>query len=319
MDKPVLVQKLKNNLKGPVVAMTTTFNKDLSLDIAGIKALTDFYIENGIKNVIAAGSTGEFFSLSDEERKIVIKTVAEQSDGKMIVIGCSAHSGTKATIELAKYCEDVGCDGTMVTPPYYSFSGFAGIKKHYQMVSDAINIGIVIYFSNSVLRFPLIQKIVNESIDCLEIKELASIPKVSAIKDASGNYDWHRDIAMKIDGLAGLATIIGSKGMGYHLWGHNFGSKAFITGLGNIWPKIELDFYNKLEAGKVKEALQIVKEKELEYLEVGRNTDKYWACVKYLLSEEGLSSTYMRSPLLELDDAEKKKVRDTALRLGLLK
>ena len=56
MAKTEVSRKLKNALRGPVVAMTTPFNEDLSLDVEGLRALTAFYVEQGIPNVIAAGS-----------------------------------------------------------------------------------------------------------------------------------------------------------------------------------------------------------------------------------------------------------------------
>ena len=88
MNKSEVSKKLKQALVGPVVAMTTPFKSDLSLDLDGLRKLTDLYAESGIKNVIAAGSTGEFYSLTDEERKTVIRTVVEQNAGRMTVIGC---------------------------------------------------------------------------------------------------------------------------------------------------------------------------------------------------------------------------------------
>ena len=66
---PLTPAELRARLTGPIVAMTTPFNKDLSVDFAGLRHLTDYYAESGIKTVIVAGSTGEFASMSDDERK----------------------------------------------------------------------------------------------------------------------------------------------------------------------------------------------------------------------------------------------------------
>ena len=111
MGNTAAARKLKEALVGPVVAMTTTFNEDYSLDLEGMKALTDLFIDGGIKNVIVAGSTGEFYSMSDEERMQVIETVVKHAAGRMTVFGCAAHSGTQLAIDLTKQCKDVGCDG----------------------------------------------------------------------------------------------------------------------------------------------------------------------------------------------------------------
>jgi len=307
MEKTDASKKLKRALRGPVVAMTTPFNKDGTLDMAGVRALTAHYVEQGTPNVIAAGSTGEFQALSDEERIQVIRAVTEEAAGNMTVIGCCAHSGTQLALELARECAAIGCDGIMVTPPYYSFSGFQGFKQHLQAISDNVDIGIVVYFSGSVLRFPAISKMVSERWTCpQELIELARIPNVGAFKDASGNFGFHRDLIRGLDGPDGLAAVMGSDGMGYHLWGYLWGSRCFLTGLGNIWPKPEIEFFEKLEAGDIKGAQAIVAEREIEYLRATTATGKYWSCVKYLLDKMNLPGGHMRLPLLDLDAEERK-------------
>jgi len=318
MAKTQAGKKLKDALKGPVVAMTTPFNRDGSLDLSGLRQLTAHYVQQGTPSVIAAGSTGEFYSLTDEERVRVIRTVVEDSNGRMTVIGCCAHSGTQLALNLAKECASMGCDGVMVTPPYYSFSGFEGFKRHLQVISDSADIGIVVYFSGSVLRFPVISEMIAERWTCpAELVELAEIPNVGAFKDASGNFGFHRDLIRGVDGPDGLAAVIGSDGMGYHLWGHLWGSRSFITGLGNIWPKPESEFFGKLEAGDIKGATAIVADMEVEYLRATKATGKYWSCVKYLLDKMGLPGGHMRLPLLDLNDEEKRSMDQMCRVCGL--
>ena len=315
-----VAKKLKKDLAGPVVAMTTPFNKDLSIDLVGLKELTDLYIKGGIKNVIVAGSTGEFYSMNDEERSLVIETVAEHTSGRMTVIGCAAHSGTQMSIDIAKRCKDVGCDGIMVTPPYYSFSGMEGMLTHFRMISDAVDIGIVAYFSGSVLRFPEVNKMVGERWECPKaIIDIVSIPNVGAFKDASGNYGWHRDIVRALDGPDGIAAVMGSDGMGYHVWGHMYGSRCYLTGLGNVWPEIEVEFFDRLEVGNLEGALKIVNNFELDYLNTTKATGRYWSCLKYLLNEIGLPGGYMRPPLLDVSEKDKKNLLAMCKRTRLIK
>jgi 4-hydroxy-tetrahydrodipicolinate synthase len=317
MTKTKAAQELREKLQGPTVAMTTPFKADFSIDYEGLKRLTRLFVDGGIPNVIAAGSTGEFYSMTDDERKKVIKTIVDEAAGKMTVIGTAAHSGTHLTIDLAQYCKEIGCDGVMVTPPYYTFSGFEGLKKHYQMVGDAVDIGIVLYFSGSVLRFPEVSKMVREDFICpAEFKDLLSLPSIGAMKDASGNYGWHRDICRELEGNMGV-RVMGSDGMSYHLWGHRWGSRCFLTGLGNIWPEYEVDFYSKMLKGDLDGAQQIVAEKELPYLQATKATGKYWSSVKFLLDEEGLPGGIVRPPLLDLNVVDQKNIRAMAKATGL--
>lgn len=315
--KTQAAKELREKLQGTTVAMTTPFNDDYSVDFEGLKKLTQMYVDAEVPNVIVAGSTGEFFSMPDEERKKVIKTVVDAAAGKMTVIGCAAHSGTQLTIELTQYCKDIGCDGVMVTPPYYSFSGVEGLKKHYQMVSDAVDIGLVLYFSGSVLRFPAVSGMVREDFICpSEFKELLSIPSIGAMKDASGNYGWHRDICRELEGNMGV-RVMGSDGMSYHLWGYTWGSRCFLTGLGNIWPEYEVEFWRDMESGNYDKAHKLVAEKELPYLQVTKATGKYWSSVKFLLNEINQPGGLVRPPLLDCNEKDQENVRSVCKSIGL--
>ena len=265
--------ELRQKLRGPIAAMTSHFKDDLSLDLDAMRRLTEFYVENGIPTVIVTGSTGEFFSMTDDERRAVIETVVKTADGKMTVIAGCAHSGTQLTIEMAKFAQDVGADGAMVTPPYYTYTGFDGLKTHYDLISQATDIGLVIYFSGAVMH--RVADIIAKPEMMLELIA-AGNGNVSAFKDASGNFAFHRDVCLLLDGKV---AVMGSAGMNYTLWGYRFGSPCYLTGLGNIWPSVELDFFAALEQGHEAEAERIVKEKDLPYLAVCKETGRYWACV----------------------------------------
>lgn len=314
---------LRKNLRGPVVAMTTPMNEDRSVDTEGLRELTRFYNESGIEWIAVGGSTAEFFSLSDEERRHTIRTVVEESDEDTNVLAGCQHSGTQLALDLVQFAEDEGADAVMVQPPYYSFSGFEGIKRHFQRISDESDIGICVYFSGSNLRFPEIAGFIEESRSCPpQMKELAAIPNVGAFKDSTGNYGFHKDVVEELDGPDGDAAIMGSNGMEYHLWGYESGSRTFLTGLGNIWPSVEVEFFEALENGNRARAVDIVDSIERDYLHTTKFGDalgpgKYWVAVKALQEMQGLPGGPVRLPLVGLTDAERDALKAMLQRTGL--
>jgi len=305
-------EELRKKLTGPIVAMTTHFAKDDRIDVEGMKRLTEFYVTEGIQTVIADGSTGEFASLSDEERRLVIKTVVETAAGRMTVIAGTACPGTKLTIELTKYAEDVGADGVMITPPYYGFSGFEGLKKHYRMVAEATKIGIIVYFSGAVMH--TVTNVLNKPELMLELVE-AGQGHISGFKDASGNFHFYRTVSKL---LKGKVAVMGSNGMNYYLYGHQFGSPCFLTGLGNMWPKIELEFDAELQRGDMKKALQIVNEKDLPYLQACVATGTYNGALKVLLEAVGLPGGHIRAPFLDCTPDQRVTLIKACKAIGLL-
>ncbi len=304
--------ELRKNLRGPVVAMTTHFTEDDRIDVDAMRRLTEFYIQEGIKIVIADGSTGEFASLSEEERRLVIRTVVETANGRLTVIAGTACPGTKLTIELTQYAQEVGADGVMITPPYYGFNGFEGLKEHYRAVAQNTDIGIVVYFSGAVMH--TVQNVLAKPELMLELAE-AGEGHISGFKDASGNFHFYRTVCKL---LKDKVAVMGSNGMNYYLYAHEFGGPCFLTGLGNIWPKVEIEFYQALEQGNREKALEIVNEKDLPYLKACVATGTYNGAVKTLMGAVGLPSGPMRLPFFACDPEQTEELKATCKKIGLL-
>ncbi len=310
-------QQLRDKLRGPVVAMTTHFKEDYTLDLDAMRRLTEFYIDQEIPAVIVTGSTGEFFSLTDDERKQVQKAVIDTVRGSgsdMTVIAGTSHSGTRATIELTKHAQDIGADGVMITPPYYGTNGggFPVIQHHYDVVTRATDIGVVIYFSGAVLW--QVQDVIANPPLILELVESCN-GHASGFKDSTNNFPFYRAVS---ELLKDKVATMGSSGMNYYLWGFDFGSPCFLTGLGNTWPKWEIDFYNHLVAGRRDEAVRIVKEKDLPYLAATVRTKRYWACLKALQEMAGLPGGPMRPPLVDCTPGQREELRRVCTQIGLL-
>jgi 4-hydroxy-tetrahydrodipicolinate synthase len=306
-------QQLRAKLRGPVVAMTTHFKDDFSVDYDSMRQLTDYYLSERVPTVIVTGSTGEFFSLSDEERKQVIRTVVETAGGKMTVIAGCAHSGTHLTIDLVRYAQEIGADGAMVTPPYYTYTGFDGLRRHYDMITRATEIGIVIYFSGSVLAGVQNLGILNKPEMMLDLVESAN-GHASGFKDASGNFHFYREASLL---LKDKLSVMGSSGMNYYLYGQRFGSTCNLTGLGNIWPKWEIEFCRLMDEGEMTGAEKIVIEKDLPYLRVTKASGRYWACVKALQEMAGLPGGLMRPPYLDCTPAQREELRRVCQEIGI--
>jgi len=306
-------EEFREMLRGPVVAVTTPFHPDLSLDLDGMRKLVEFYCQSGIGPLIIGGSTGELFSLTMDERKALVEVAVEQAKGRLSIIAGCPHSGTHLALELVQHAQDTGADGAMVTPPYYTFSGFEGLLRHYTVINDNSDLGILVYFSGAVLH-QVQDVLANPAL----LYRLGELPGVVGFKDATGNHWFLRDVSMA---LKGKVAVLASAGMGYYIWGWEYGCPGFITGLGNIWPQVELDFWHALERGDRPSAQRIVVEKDLPYLGYFKGRPKrynYWAMVKALLDMEDLPGGLMRPPLVDWPREELPELRAEMVRIGLM-
>lgn len=315
MSDNKVAKDLCEKLKGPVVAMTTHFHDDYSLDLDAMKRLTEFYIEEKVPTVIVTGSTGEYGALTDEERKAVQKTVIDTAQGSsMAVITGVSDMASLNCIELTKYVEGEGADGVMLTPPLAGTNGggLPVLQNHYDVVSRATNIGIVIYFSGAVLW--QVQDIIANPEKMKDLVDACN-GNCGGFKDSSGNFTFYRQVSMD---LGNRISVMGSNGMNYFFWGQRFGSRCCLTGLGNIWPKFEIEFCEYMEKGDYDAAQKIVNEMDLPYLAVTKDTKRYWACVKALQEMVGLPGGPMRPPLIDCTTEQRDALRRVCTEIGLM-
>lgn len=136
---------LRQKLEGVFTVLVTPFKENFEIDFDGLRRNIDYCINAGVNGVVIGGSLGEFSSLTSEERCLLIKKGTEAVNGRVTTIATTAHSSIKDAIQLNKYARDVGADGVLMTAPYYCNPPEAGIYSFFQAVTEASDIGIVLY------------------------------------------------------------------------------------------------------------------------------------------------------------------------------
>src|SRR5918999_59706 len=108
-------------LRGTYTVLITPFTPDgRKVDLPALARLVDWQIAEGIDGLIPLGSTGEFLSLSEEEKTAVAETVVRTAAGRVpVLIGIGAEN-TLDVVRYSKEAERLGADGVMIIPPFYS-------------------------------------------------------------------------------------------------------------------------------------------------------------------------------------------------------
>ena len=318
---------LINKLSAVLVVLFTPFHKDGEIDVEGLKQNISFLLEKSKKYsenlvFIVGGSLSEFYSLSEDERKLLIKTVVDEAGGKVPIIAGTGHSGTKPAIELSKYAEDVGADGVMVVLPYYFTPEKDGMYNHYKAIADAINIGIIIYNNPEATK---------AQIDPDLMSRMVNIENIIGLKENSTDLLFIRKM-MKYDGK--IRVIIG-KGEFWYTTAIPFGCKAFVSSMANFYPEFSLELLKLGKKGDVKAAWKLIEEK---YLPLQEFTEKvarrrvttsimplqltrsyvYVAVRKAIMNIVGLHGGGPRLPLTPLTEEEKKELKEVVEKIGLI-
>ena len=243
-------RELKRRLRGVVVVMATPFTKSDEVDVAGLRENTRFLVQKGAGKpliLVPTGSTGEFYTLSDEERRLAIKTVVDEANGKAPVVAGTAHAGTRSTVLMSKYAQDVGADGVMVVLPYYHVPSEQGMYEHYRTVAEALKIGVVIYNNPDTSKVYIKPELMSR---------LADVEGIVGEKENTSNlmtyYRMMKQVGPKMPVLCGLGEF----------WFHLealLGCPGYISMIANYAPQISLELFTAAERKDFPAAQAVIK------------------------------------------------------------
>ncbi|HEY9423220.1 MAG TPA: dihydrodipicolinate synthase family protein [Microterricola sp.] len=295
---------------GYIPAITTPFTQDGELDFAGFEQQLGWLVEQRMHGVILGGTTGEWFSLNDDERAQLFSEGAKNVDGAMWVLGgCNAFTQQEA-IRHAHAAEKAGLDGILVTPPPYVVPTRREIVKFYQDISDASDIPICIY---NWPRGCIVD------LDTELLTELAEIENVVAIKNSTGNTKAFLDGLYALSGSVRYFGIPTSP-LGADLVSLGYGDGLMGSGapLGSAHP----DFWRALADGDKARALELgardrVVMQRWFTQDYGAQFGNAQAIMKTALRLQGVPAGFVRDPLLELTPDEVSIVEATLNELGI--
>jgi 4-hydroxy-tetrahydrodipicolinate synthase len=184
----------RNRLDGVYLVIPTPFNEEGEFDRSAesvYRNVIDFVIEKGATGIIPAAGGGEFFSLTEAERKRLFDICIEQVGGRASVCCGTGAVTTKEVIDYNRYAKEIGAAGVMLVTPYYSLPTDEEIFRFYATVAEAVDISIMMYndpFPTGVDMKPDLVARLAEIDNIVAIKECSGdLRRIGEIKDACGN------------------------------------------------------------------------------------------------------------------------------------
>lgn len=203
----------------------TPFNRDLSLNLDGLSRNVDEMAAYPFCAMVAAGGTGELYSMSADEIERVVRMSVEAVNGRMPVVAGTGYN-TAMGVDIAKRCEKAGADCLLVLPPYYSNAPEEGLFAYYEAIGAATGLPLMIYSRDWAVFTPD------------QVQRLADrMPSLVAWKDGQGNGMRYQRIMQKVgDRLAWLG------GLGDDCVPTYFaaGVQAYTSSISNIAPLVSL-------------------------------------------------------------------------------
>jgi 4-hydroxy-tetrahydrodipicolinate synthase len=169
-----------------LTAMVTPFDAAGRVDEDAAVALMHHLVEHGSDGLVVCGTTGEASTLDDEEHLGVIRLAVEEMKGRCTIVAGVGSNDTRHAIHLTERATEIGPDALLSVNPYYNRPSRRGIVRHYEEVSRATDLPIVLY------NIP--QRTGSDMPNDL-LAELAQLDHIFAVKQANA------DNLAKVDGL----------------------------------------------------------------------------------------------------------------------
>ena len=275
---------------GIIPAFYACYDENGDISPKAVRALTEYYIEKGVKGLYVGGSSGECIYQSVAERKLLLENVMAVAKGKLTIIAHVACNNTKDSMDLAAHAESVGVDAIAAIPPIYFHLPPYAIAKYWNDISAAApNTDFIIYnipqLAGVALNVPL-------------LKEMLKNPRCIGVKNSSMPIE---DIEKWIHGGA-----IAFNGPDEQLIsGLVMGATGGIGGTYGAMPELYIKLYECVKSGDLATALEIQNDCCRIIYKLCSGHGNMYGMIKEVLRKMGCPDCgSVRAPLAELIESD---------------
>lgn len=279
-------------MRGVIVPLVTPFNEDYSIDLNALEEHIDFLQKAGVHGIFINATTGEFTSLSGEERKFLAEKGRELVSSSAYLVG-TASSNTFEVIELTKHARDIGADYAVIAPPYYCPLNEEALFRHYSMVAEKVDIPIILYnipSCASPLSISLIRRLALE------------YPNIAGIKETIDSVNHVRDVIIEVKGERKDFKVF--TGLDQHFLNTLIlGGDGGIMACANFAPELHLSVWNAFQEKHYEEAFHHAR-KLARLSRIYSLASSFGSAIKLAMSLRGFSIKPVLRPPYVMDGGE---------------
>lgn len=286
---------------GIIPAFYACYDNDGNISPQGVRALTDYFVEKGVKGVYVNGSSGECIYQSVEDKKLILENVMEQSKGRLTVIAHVACNNTADSMELARHAQSLHVDAIAAIPPIYFHLPEHAIADYWNEISAAApDTDFVIYNIPQLAGVALTMSL---------FAKMRENPRVIGVKNSSMPV---QDIQM-FKQAGGDDYVIFNGPDEQFISGRVIGAQGAIGGTYGAMPELFLKMDEYVKAGNMARACEIqYAVNEIIYKMCSAHGNMYGVIKAILKINEGLELGGVRKPLPSLIPQDHKIVEEAA-------
>jgi 4-hydroxy-tetrahydrodipicolinate synthase len=276
-----------------MTAMVTPFTDNGEVDFAKAGELAKNLVDSGNDGLIITGTTGEGPTLTEDE-KLELYRVTKRAVGNASIVAGTGNYNTAESVHLTREAEGCGVDGMLLVVPYYNNPPQEGLYRHFRAIAEATSLPCILY--NVPPRSP-------RNLEAGTLKRLAEIDNIVGVKEASGKLEQFNAVMSAVPD--DFLVFSGNDSDTHTIM--SLGGYGVISVAAHIVGRRIKDMVELLAAGHPAAAASI-------HLELLPLVDAlFWQPnpmpVRAALTELGFDVGSPRLPLIDLNDAEKDRLR----------
>lgn len=288
---------------GAGVAIVTPMKENGDVNFEKLGEILEEQIQEGTDSIVICGTTGESSTLTHEEHLETIKYTIDKVNKRIPVIAGTGSNCMETAIYLSTEAEKYGADGVLLVTPYYNKATQKGLIEHYTKIANSIKIPVILYNVPSRTGINIQPKTVAYLVEHVE--------NIVGIKEASGDIAQVAEMAALTRGK--LDIYSGNDNQIVPLL--SLGGKGVISVLSNVAPRFTHDMVAKYLNGDIKESCDM----QLDAMPLinALFSEVNPIPVKAAMNLMGMEVGPLRSPLTEMEEANKEKLKEEMVKFGL--
>jgi 5-dehydro-4-deoxyglucarate dehydratase len=289
------LEELRSRLRGVIAFPITPFKPDQSLDIPGLRRNLQQLMQHPIAAIVAAGGTGEMYSLTPSEHQEVVKATVDEVRGRIPVIAGTGFNQRMA-VAFAQESERAGADAILALPPYYPNADEDALSDYYAAIGSATSLGLFVYSRDWVSPGPA------------WVERLAAkIPTLIAWKDGQGDIRRYEQIMNRVgDRLYWIGGVGDDCVPAYY----SIGIRTYTSSIATIAPRLSLQLHEVASAGDTTKLMKLMNDYVIPlYAFRARRRGYEVSAMKAMMDLVGLSGGPVRPPLPNLRPEEITEVK----------
>jgi len=274
--------------RGSYTVAVTPFNDDGSgINTDALRKYLDWQLACDVPGIIVLGTTGEFLTVSDDERHELVDATVRHVDGRMDVLVGTMNAYTPNAVRYSREAEQLGADGLMVIPPYYYTPTEDEVFAYYRAISEAVSIPIMLYNNPITSNIDMSAKLV--------ARMTKAFDNVRYIKEASMDVGRIFDIVEATDNV--MNVFAGERPVESYL----LGAVGYVNPFGNYIPYSTARMWDFLVEGQIEDAkhVQHLADGINEVIAEGHPTYGHQCYSKVLAEAAGYPMGDVRPPLTQ--------------------